>query len=343
MFAAAKAYSKRGQLLSRQDLQAFAEARDLDELVTRMRNAGGYGAALSGLQKPYTAQRLESVLRGRLAEIHHSIVRMSGGSKVLRAYYTRFLVWNLKLVLKGKAAGKTQDELEPLVNLRAEELVKQRDTVLKALAAKDLEEAVAGLAPTAYGADAAKAAALYAEGGDAQVFDAHFDRVWVGQLSSGLRTAGEREAGRLAGMTVDFYNLMGALRGKFWGLGEEQIRGLLVAYTATAPRETIDAMIAAGSAADALGELAGSQSSPYSGLVPRSGSEMDDLSGFERAFEMAVYARARGSFTRMFSPATSVGIAILSAFEVRNLASIAFAVEQGMPARTVMSRIIMEA
>ena len=348
VFAAVKSYSKRGQLLSRQDFQALAEARDLDEMVTRLRNASGsgYAAALADIPKPYTAGSIEAALRGRLAEVHHSIAKSTGGSKVLRAYYMRFPVWNLKLILKSKVLGKPQDEIEPLLNLRAEELLKQRDIVLKALVAKDLEEAAASLAATVYGADAARAAALYAERRNIQVFDTYFDKVWVGQLSSGLRTSGDRDMGKIVGMTIDFYNLMGVLRGKFWGLDEQAIGDLVVAPTAGAPKELLDAMISAGTVRDALGELAGgsSSSSPYRELAggAQGGSEMDAVSAFERAMEMAVHARARASFTRMFSSATSVGITILTAFEVRNLASVAFAVEQGIPPQEAMPKLVLE-
>jgi V/A-type H+-transporting ATPase subunit C len=44
----------------------------------------------------------------------------------------------------------------------------------------------------------------------------------------------------------------------------------------------------------------------------------------------------------MFSTSTSVGITILTSYEVRNLGSIAFAVEQKIPPQITMSKIIIE-
>jgi V/A-type H+-transporting ATPase subunit C len=44
----------------------------------------------------------------------------------------------------------------------------------------------------------------------------------------------------------------------------------------------------------------------------------------------------------MFSFATIVGITKLTSFEVRNLAAIAFAVEQKIPTETTMSKLILE-
>ena len=66
--------------------------------------------------------------------IHFSNAK-TAGDKVLDAYYLKFIIWNLKLILKGKVLGKTQEELETKINLHAEELIKQRDIILKALVA----------------------------------------------------------------------------------------------------------------------------------------------------------------------------------------------------------------
>ena len=38
IFVTVKSYSQRGQLLKRSDIQTLAESRDLDELVTRIKN-----------------------------------------------------------------------------------------------------------------------------------------------------------------------------------------------------------------------------------------------------------------------------------------------------------------
>ena len=143
VYASVKSFSQRGKLLSRGDLQAFAESRDLDELVTRIKNTT-YSEAVAKISKPLNAEKLESALRSHLADVHFSIAK-TAGDKVLDAYYLKFITWNLKLILKGKILGKSQEELESRINLHAEELIKQRDIILKALVAKDLEETVASL------------------------------------------------------------------------------------------------------------------------------------------------------------------------------------------------------
>ena len=132
VYASVKAYSKRGKLLTRGDFQTLAESRDLEELMTRIKNTV-YAEAVADVQKPYSSQNIESALRSKLADIHYSIAKTSGNSGVLDAYYMKFIVSNLKLILKGKILGKPQEEIESHVNLHAEELIKQRDVIIKGI------------------------------------------------------------------------------------------------------------------------------------------------------------------------------------------------------------------
>ena len=339
VYASVKAYSKKGNLLTRSDFQTLAEARDMDELVTRIKNTA-YAGAVADVQKPYTSQGIESALRARLAETHHSIARTAGGSsRALDAYYMRFIIANLKTILKGKVLGKGQEDLERHLNLRAEELVKQRDIVVKALVAKDLEEAVASLGSVRhFGEDVAKAASAYNESKNIQIFDTYFDKIIYRQLGKSIQGTSERDVNRLIGMDVDFYNLLSVIRGKLWGLGDSQIEDLIVASTTSIPRDLLGSMISAATISDALAELAGTR---YRDLVPDADNELDAVAQFERAFEMAIYEESARAFTRMFSFATIIGITKLTSFEVRNLAAIAYAVEQGIPAETTMSKLIL--
>lgn len=337
IFSAVKSYSKRGRLLTKTDLQTLAESRDLEELITRIKNTY-YAGAVSEISKPYTAEKIEMALRSHLADIHFSIAK-TASSKVLDAYYLKFLIWNLKQILKGKILGKSQEEIEPHINLHAEELVKQRDIILKALVAKDLEETVASLNNTVFGEGVAKAVAVYNESKNIQVFDVFFDKILIQQLNAALRKSGDKDLARPVGMDIDFYNILSVIRGKFWKLNEQQIQELVVSYTPTVPKDLIGRLIAAGSVRDALDELGNTY---YRVLLPQSEKEIDAISEFERAFEIAIYRRAKNTFTRMFSSATSVGIMKLTTFEVRNLASIAYAVEQKIPVQTTMSKLVIE-
>lgn len=337
VYASVKAYSKRGKLLTKSDFQTLAESRDLEELMTRIKNTV-YGEAVAEVQKPYSSSNIESALRSKLADIHYSIAKTSGNSGVLDAYYMKFIVSNLKLILKGKVLGKTQEEIETHINLHAEELIKQRDVVVKALVAKDVEEAVASLNSVQFGDEIAKAAALYNEKKNVQVFDTYFDKILFQYLAGAMKNYADKDATKIVAMEIDFYNILSVIRGKFWGLQEDQIQDLVIGTNPPA-RELLARMMAAASIRDAFNELS---STKYKDLIPQIENELDAIAEFERAFEMLIYKTSLSSFTKMFSFATIVGITKLTAFEVRNLAAIAFAVEQKIPTETTMSKLILE-
>ena len=338
VYASVKSYSQRGKLLKKPDYQTLAESRDLEELMTRIKNTI-YGDAVSDVEKPYTSHGIESALRSHLADIHYGIAKTAGDSPILDAYYMKFIIANLKVILKGKVLGKPQEEIESHVNLHAEELIKQRDIIIKALVAKDLEEVVASLNAVQFGEEISKAASLYNETKNIQVFDTYFDKILYQHLGRALKNTRDRDVIKLVGMDVDFYNLLSVIRGKVWELDESQIEDLIVVTTPTAPRELLSRMTAASTVRDALNELSGTR---YKPLIPESENELDALAEFERAFEMAIYYASTRSFTKMFSFATIIAITKLTSFEVRNLAAIAYAVEQRIPTETTMSKLVLK-
>src|SRR5581483_11034690 len=175
----------KGRLLSEEDLRMLAESRDTEELVTRMKNTV-YLEALSRISKPFTAEKIESALREHLVTYHDKLVSVAGGSGILRAYFVRYLTWNLKLVLKGRALGRSSEELMPRINLRAEELLGRRDIIVKAMVAKSLEESAGALAGSEFGEDAAKAVAAYKDKGDLRLFDIFIDHVFYRILGRAL-------------------------------------------------------------------------------------------------------------------------------------------------------------
>ncbi len=338
VYASVKSYSQRGKLLKKADFQTLAESRDLEELMTRIKNTI-YGDAIGDIQKPYTSQGIENALRGHLADVHYSIAKTAGDSDILDAYYMKFIISNLKQILKGKVLGKSQEEIETHINLHAEELIRQRDVIIKALVSKDLEETVASLNSVQFGDEISKASSLYNETKNIQIFDTYFDKILYQQLGRALKNTREREVIKIVGMDVDFYNLLSVIRGKFWELDDLQIEDLIVSQTPTIPRELLVRMMSATTVRDAFGELANTK---YKSLIPDVENELDAVAQFERAFEMEIYHVSARSFTKMFSFATIIGITKLTAFEVRNLAAIAYAVEQKISTEITMSKLILE-
>ena len=225
-----------------------------------------------------------------------------------------------------------------LLYLHAEELIKQRDIVVKALVAKDLEESVASFNSVKFGEEISKAAALYNEKKNLQIFDTYFDKILYQYLAGSMKNYSDKEATKLVAMDIDFYNILSIIRGKFWELQEDQIEDLII-NTGPTSKELFGRMMAASTLRDAFNELSNTK---YKNLIPQAENDLDAIAEFERGFEMMIYDASRKSFTKMFSFANIVGITKLTSFEVRNLAAIAFAIEQKIPTETTMSKLILE-
>lgn len=336
VFAGVKSYSIKGKLMTKKDLQTLSESRDLDELVTRIKNTT-YNDAISKIQKPYTTQKIELALRDRQADLHHTMMQASGGSNVMFAYYLKFILKNLKIILKGKILGRPQSEIESMISLHPEELIKERDIVLKALVAKDFEEAASVLKGIGIGEEIEQMYSLYNERKQIQVLDMYFDKFFYENLGRAMKSSGDFSLHSVCGIEIDYYNIMSILRGKFWNLDENQLQHLIVSNASSESREMFTKMISADSLKSALNELLNTH---YKGMVPQ--DENDAISKFESSFERKIYNTMNSQFVRIFGFSTIVAIVRLLDFEVRNLSAITYAVEQKIPSDTVMSKIIIK-
>ncbi|HEY8140877.1 MAG TPA: V-type ATPase subunit [Nitrososphaera sp.] len=338
IFGTVLSHGMKGRMLSKNELQTLAESRDIEELVTRMKNTV-YVDALSKLTKPYSAEKIEGALRENLVNSHVKMVSIAGGSGVLNAYFIKYITWNLKLILKGKALGKTYEELLPKINLRAEELVGRRDIVVKALVAKNLEEAIAALAGSEFGEDAAKAAAAYKDKGDLRLFDTYIDHVFYRDLGRALTIESQSpEVKSIVSVDIDSYNIMSVLRGKYWGLSATDIDELIVTTTSKVSKETLQKMINIEKVSEALTELG---NTVYKDIVPQ--TTADDISTImqlEAGFEAMEFKKVLSSFRTMFSVGIMVAAIKLMMIEVRNLSAIASGVEQKVPTEQIVANLV---
>ncbi|MDQ3967920.1 MAG: V-type ATPase subunit [Thermoproteota archaeon] len=335
IFGTVLSHGLRGRMLTKGELQTLAESRDIEELVTRTKNTV-YLDALAKLTKPYTAEKVEGALREYLVNMHAKMVTIAGGSTILDAYFVKYITMDLKLVLKGKALGKTYEELLPKINLRAEELVGRRDLVIKALVAKDLDEAVASLAGSEFGEDVAKAVAAYKEKRDVRLFDTYLDHALYHALDRALVTDSQ-DVKKLVSTDIDSYNVLAVLRGKFWGLSQQDITDLIVTTTPKVTRESIQKMINTEKLSEAIGEL---NNTVYRDIVPQNASnDIDAIMQLEAGFESVAHKRVVSSFRAVFTVAIMLSALKLMMIEVKNLAAIAAGVEQKVPAETIMSRL----
>src|SRR5438067_2639091 len=338
IFGTVLSHGLRGRMLTKSELHTLAEARDMDELVTRLKNTI-YLEAFAKLSKPYTAEKIEGALKEYLVNAHAKMVNITGGAGILNAYFVKYITWDLKIILKGKALGKSYEELLAKVNLRAEELVGRRDVAVKALVAKNIEEAVAALSSSEFGEDAAKAAAIYKEKGDLRIFDTYLDHVFYHDLGRAMTAESQSpDVKKVASTDVDSYNVLAVLRGKFWGLNTGDINDLIVSTTPKVTRDTLQKMINIEKISEAIGELS---STVYNGIIPQAAAnDIDAIMQLESSFEAIGLKRVIGSFRTMFSVGIMLGALKLMMVEVRNLSAIASGIEQNVPTETIVTRLI---
>jgi V/A-type H+/Na+-transporting ATPase subunit C len=338
IFGTVLAHSLRGKMLSKSELQTLAESRDIEELVTRMKNTV-YLDALAKLTRPFTAEKVEGALREHLVNQHAKMVNIANGSAILNAYFVRHITWNLKIILKGKAMGRTYEELLPKINLRAEELVGRRDLVVKALVAKDFDEAVNSLAGSEFGEDAKKAAQSYKEKGDVRVFDTYLDHAFYKSLDRAVVFESKlQDAQKLVGIDIDAYNVLAVLRGKYWGLSPVDVTDLIVTTTTKVSKDILQKMINTEKIQEAIGELA---ATTYKDLIPRSAAnDIDAIMQLEAGFEKEALKRIMNSFRTVFTIANLLASLKLMGYEIRNLAAIAAGVEQKIPADKIMASFV---
>lgn len=338
IFGTVVAHSLRGKMLSKTELQTLAESRDIEELVTRMKNTV-YLDALAKLTRPFTAEKVEGALREYLVNQHAKMVNIANGSAILNAYFVRHITWNLKIILKGKAMGRTYEELLPKINLRAEELVGRRDLVVKALVAKDFDEAVNSLAGSEFGEDAKKAAQSYKEKGDVRVFDTYLDHAFYKSLDRAVVFESKlQDAQKLVGIDIDTYNVLAVLRGKYWGLSPADVADLIVTTTTKVSKDMLQKMINTEKIQEAIGELA---ATTYKDLIPRSAAnDIDAIMQLEAGFEKEALKRIMNSFRTVFTIANLLASLKLMGYEIRNLAAIAAGVEQKISADKIMASLV---
>jgi V/A-type H+/Na+-transporting ATPase subunit C len=338
IFGTVLSHGMRGRMLTKSELQTLAEARDMEELVTRMKNTV-YLDAFAKLSKPYTAEKIEGALKEYMVNTYAKMVNVTGGSRILNAYFTRYITWNLKIVLKGKALGKSYEELLPKVNLRAEELVGRRDIIVKSLVAKSLEEAVAAISGSEFGEDATKAAAIYKEKGDLRIFDVYLDHIFYHELDRAMNAESQSsDVKKVVSTDIDSYNVLAVLRGKFWNLSTNNINELIVTATPKVTRDTLQKMINAEKISDAIGELS---NTVYDGIIPqKAANDIDAIMQLESGFEAIGLRRVIGSFRTMFNVGIMLAALKLMMLEVRNLSAIASGIEQKVPMETIVSRLI---
>lgn len=345
IYSAVKAFALKGTLLPISTLETLAESKDLEDFAARLKGTL-YSGAISKLTKPLYATKFELAFREHLVAVHHAIGTVAAYPDLVWAYYLKYPSSNLKTVLKGKALGKTFEELSSHLDLYAEELVGRRDLLVRALSASTLDEAVGVLGATEFGTEASEALRVFKEKGNVQVFDLYLDRAFLKNLSdvySSLRRSERfaydvKKVESLVALDIDSYNLLAVLRGKLWELPASDIKGLIIEPTFEVSRRKLEMMIDTSSVQDASRQISLAAYNMES-LGERSDNEL--INTLEEGLRLAGYERAYRPFIwDVFGIGVVLGLIRLKELEVRNLSGIAVGIEKGFSAAEIIAKIV---
>ncbi|HZW54770.1 MAG TPA: V-type ATPase subunit [Nitrososphaerales archaeon] len=339
VYSGTKAFAVRGALLNYSTFDELADSDSLDTFVSKLKGTA-YGDAISDLQRPYDAVRIELALQRRLAKVARSMITATSNSKVLQAYYSKFLSNNLKNILKGLALERSYEDISKFVDLYVEELVGTRDVIVRALASKRLDEAVSALRSTQYGEAAEAAVKAFQETKNFQVIDLYIDRAYYRNLLAAFLSerTDKRELRELIAVDIDAFNVTSVLRSREWGLQPGEAEGMIVEPEFRVPKEILVALARSESSSESISQL---ERTPYSGIVTQQDASNPSWIGvLEGNFEILKLRAARRTFTwDIFSISEAIGILKLIEYEIRALAAVAFGIEQKIPRSEIMQSL----
>ncbi|MEM1936600.1 MAG: V-type ATPase subunit [Candidatus Caldarchaeum sp.] len=342
VYAVAKAYALRSLLMPYAVLEELADSRSLTDLVERLRTSP-YGPFLAQLQKPFTALEVEKSLWRHLVHVHYGFIQTAPKPFLLKQYFMRYVYFNLKSILKGKAMNKPVDEVLKSVDLYPETLLAIRDRALRAASAKDMAEAVKELVKTELSSLVSSAVAVWESKRDFSAIDAVVDKMYVeGLLMAFKKTprSARKYLRPFVSMDVDTYALTTALRSRGWRLTLPQAKEFLPSQTINVKMSDVENLLTAEDVKAVFQQI---QLMDYMRKV----SVEDEL--YKTALSIEESARnakirysAESFYKTPYQQSVLAAFLVLKEVEVRNLSTIAKNIEEGVVDPAAIARLLVK-
>ncbi|MEN2974120.1 MAG: V-type ATPase subunit [Candidatus Caldarchaeales archaeon] len=340
-YSIARSYALKGMLLEFSIYEDLARSKNLEEFVDRLRTTV-YGQALTEAPKPLNSENLEKIFERDLIDVEYSLIRYMSKAKFLETYFLRYAYKNLKLILKAKAQLTTYEEVYSKINLRAEEHLRIRDLIVKALAEKDLETAIKTLEGTPIYRDLEFALEVYGREKDLQVFETSLDRSFYENLLQSIKFVDRDEKKPLKSLIayeIDGYLVTTALRSRFWNLTPAETRRFMIQSGIKLDSKKLERMIQATKIDEVLMVLEDTDYQRIIGMVDPS-QILKTINIVDSWFREELIKRAKRTFLEnIFSQAVVYSFIKLKEIEVRNLSALAFGIEYGLPPSEILANV----
>jgi V/A-type H+-transporting ATPase subunit C len=338
-YSMVKSFVIRGDIITYQNLENLAESKSLEEFIIRMKGTK-YSDVISKIQPPYNTRKIEKSLKRRLIEIHKAILKVTPKKKLLRAYYLKYISGNLKVLLKGRAQNKQDDDIKDYIDMYAEELIGRRDLLARAFSSESLEQMIEILKDSEFGDEARNAFEIFKKTGKFQIFDVYIDKAYYKRIIESFFSEHKKDSRikDIVSVDADSYNILAVLRGRKWELDSLQIKDLLVEPFFDIKESHLKKMINAGSESEVIKIL---NQTPYRKLITETEDFEATISSIEDNSINILATRALNPFLwDIHKTSIALGAVKLSEMEVKNLSRIAFGVEQRMSFKKIMSQIL---
>ena len=338
-YSATKAYSYRGGLIDTQTITSLTESSDLDELVTKLK-ATPYDAAVSRISTPYSSRKIEKACYEHVSDIHCKLMKTSPGGELLSAYYLKHIARTLKIILKGKALGKSETELEEYVDLYTEELIGRRDLLVKVMTADTLQDAVDSLSGSEFYKDIITALKMYNDNPQINIFDVYIDKAYHTQLVN-TYTKLDTISIKLRPIIshyIDSYNVISVLRAKQWNFDTEQIKEILIKPTFDIKFKKLNQMALTDDVETAMKML---ESTSFRSFIPTSFDNLaDTISMLDSNIKNYEYHKFNKVFVwNAFTDLVSLALIRVKEFEAANIATISFGIENNIETKTIQENL----
>ena len=338
-YSATKAYSYRGGIIDAQTITSLTESSDLDELVTKLK-ATPYDDAVSRISTPYSARKIEKACYEHVSDIHCKLMKTSPAGELLSAYYLKHIARNLKIILKGKALGKSETELEEYVDLYTEELIGRRDLLVKVMTADTLQDAVDSLSGSEFYKDIITALKMYNDNPQINIFDVYIDKAYHTQLVN-TYTKLDTISIKLRPIIshyIDSYNVISVLRAKQWNFDTEQIKEILIKPTFDIKFKKLNQMALTDDVETAMKML---ESTSFRRFIPTSFDNLaDTISMLDSNIKNYEYHKFNKVFVwYAFTDLVSLALIRVKEFEAANIATISFGIENNIETKTIQENL----
>lgn len=341
LYSIVRSYALKGMLLEYPVYEDLSNSRNLGEMVDKLRPTI-YGNVLVEPPKPLTSENLEKIFQTSLIDIEYSLLKYIPKAIFLETYFLRHVYRNLKIILKARALGTPYEEVSPKINLKAEEHLKIRDLVVKALVEKELEDTVEALRGTPMYRDLSNTLEIYQKTKDPLIFETSLDRSFYEQLFNSLKKMKRDERKPLRSLLayeIDGYIVTTALRSRLWNLTPAEARKFMLSSGVKIDGKKSERIVQATNIEEVIREL---EDSYYKDLLKNVdlSQPLRTVTSIESWFKEESIKKAKKTFLQdIFKLAIVYSFIKLKEVEVRNLSAIAFGIEYGLTSSEILENI----